>query len=111
VPIVPAVRLALVAATPAVAQPPRADLPTWSVGDPCVCFELPELGHGIFTYYLVNGPKRAADLNRDAIVCLNDFHEYVGQQATMKARAVGGNQHPVMTGEIEGALSLVKVKK
>ena len=32
------------------------------------------------------------------------------QQVTQKSRAMGGNQHPVMKGEMEGALPLVKVR-
>ena len=72
--------------------------------------ELQELGHGIFTYYLVQGLKGAADLNRDGIVTLQELYEYVEQQVTQKSRAVGGNQHPVMKGELEGVLPLMKVK-
>jgi hypothetical protein len=75
-----------------------------------VSIELPELGHGVFTYYLVQGLKGAADLNRDGIVSLQELYEYVEQQVTRKSRAVGGNQHPVMKGELEGVLPLVKVK-
>ncbi len=75
-----------------------------------VSIELPELGHGIFSYYLVNGLKGAADLNRDGIVSLQELYEYVEQQVTAKSRAVGGNQHPVMKGELEGALPLAKVR-
>jgi hypothetical protein len=75
-----------------------------------VSIELPELGHGIFTYYLIQGLKGAADLNRDGIVTLQELYEYVEQQVTQKSRAVGGNQHPVMKGELEGALPLVKVR-
>ena len=74
-----------------------------------VSIELPELGHGIFTYYLVQGLKGAADLNRDGIVSLQELYEYVEQQVTQKSRAVGGNQHPVMKGGLEGVLPLVKV--
>jgi len=74
-----------------------------------VSIELPELGHGIFTYYLVQGLRGAADLNRDGIVSLQEVYEYVEQQVSQKSRAVGGNQHPVMKGEMEGALPLVKV--
>ncbi|MBI4489051.1 MAG: caspase family protein [Deltaproteobacteria bacterium] len=74
-----------------------------------VSIELPDLGHGIFTYYLVQGLKGAGDLNRDGIVSLQELYEYVEQQVTQKSRAVGGNQHPVMKGELEGALPLVKV--
>ena len=76
-----------------------------------VSIELPELGHGIFTYYLVQGLKGAADGNRDGIVSLQELYEYVEQQVTTKSRSVGGNQHPVMKGELEGALPLVKVAK
>ncbi len=74
-----------------------------------VSMELPELGHGIFTYYLVQGLKGAADLNHDGIVSLQELYEYLEQQVTQKSRAVGGNQHPVMKGEMEGILPLVKV--
>ncbi|OGK85808.1 MAG: hypothetical protein A2X52_11070 [Candidatus Rokubacteria bacterium GWC2_70_16] len=74
-----------------------------------VSLEVPELGHGLFTYYLVQGLKGAADLNRDGIVSLQELYEYVEQQVTQKSRALGGNQHPVMKGEMEGALPLVKV--
>jgi hypothetical protein len=73
-----------------------------------VSIELPELGHGIFTYYLVQGLKGAADLNKDGIISLQELYEYVEQQVTAKSRAVGGNQHPVMKGEMEGVLPLAK---
>ncbi len=76
-----------------------------------VSIELPELHHGIFTYYMVQGLKGAADLNRDGIVTLQELYEYLEQQVTQKSRAVGGSQHPVMKGELEGALPLVKVRK
>jgi uncharacterized caspase-like protein len=72
--------------------------------------ELPELGHGIFTYYLTEGLKGSADLNRDGIVSLQELYEYVEQQVARKSRAVGGNQHPVMKGEMEGVLPLTKVR-
>ncbi len=75
-----------------------------------VSIELPELGHGIFTYYLVQGLKGAADLNRDGIVSLQELYEYVEREVAQKSRAVGGNQHPVMKGELEGSLPLVRVK-
>jgi uncharacterized caspase-like protein len=74
-----------------------------------VSIELQELGHGIFTYYLVNGLKGAADLNRDGNISLQELYEYVEAQVTAKSRAVGGNQHPVMKGELEGVLPLAKV--
>lgn len=75
-----------------------------------VSVELPELGHGIFTYYLTEGLKGAGDLNRDGIVSLQELYEYVEQHVVRKSRAVGGNQHPVMKGELEGVLPLTKVR-
>ncbi|HEU5195725.1 MAG TPA: caspase family protein [Methylomirabilota bacterium] len=75
-----------------------------------VSIELPELGHGIFTYYLTEGLRGAADLNRDGIVSLQELYEYVEQQVSRKSRLVGGNQHPVMKGELEGVLPLTKVR-
>jgi hypothetical protein len=75
-----------------------------------VSIELPELGHGLFTYDLVQGLKGAADLNRDGIVSLQELYEYGEQQGTSKSRVVGSNQHPVMKGELAGGLPLVKVK-
>jgi hypothetical protein len=75
-----------------------------------VSLELGDLGHGLFTYHLVRGLQGAADLNRDGIVSLQELYEYVEQQVSQKARAVGGNQHPVMKGELEGVLPLLTVK-
>jgi hypothetical protein len=76
-----------------------------------VSLELGELGHGLFSYYLIEGLKGAADLNRDGIVALQELYEYVEQQVAQKSRAVGGNQHPMMKGELEGLLPLTKVPK
>ena len=73
--------------------------------------ELPELGHGIFTYYLVRGLEGYADLNRDGIVSLQELYEYLTQEVGRKSRAVGGNQHPMLKGELEGALPLTKAGK
>src|SRR3972149_518300 len=65
--------------------------------------ELDELGHGIFSYYLVRGLQGAADLNRDGIVTLQELYEYVEQQVSRKARAAGGKQNPGMKGGLGGS--------
>jgi uncharacterized caspase-like protein len=75
-----------------------------------VSIELSALEHGIFTYYLVEGLKGAADANRDGIVSLQELYEYVEQEVTARARSVGGNQHPMMKGELEGPLPLVRIR-
>ena len=74
-----------------------------------VSLELPELGHGLFTHYLLQGLRGTADLDRDGVVTLQELYTYLEQQVTQKSRATGGNQHPVMKGEMEGQLPLVKV--
>jgi len=43
-------------------------------------------------------------------VSLQELYEYIEQQVSQKSRAVGGNQHPMMKGELEGVLPLVKVR-
>jgi uncharacterized caspase-like protein len=73
--------------------------------------ELAELGHGIFTYYLVRGLEGYADNNRDGIVSLQELYEYLAQEVSRKSRQVGGNQHPMMKGEMEGVLPLTRAGK
>ena len=70
---------------------------------------MPELGHGLFTHYLVQGLRGAADLDRDGIVSLQELYQYLEEQVSQKSRAIGGNQHPVMKGELEGLMPLIKV--
>jgi uncharacterized caspase-like protein len=73
--------------------------------------ELAELGHGIFTYYLVRGLQGYADNNRDGIVSLQELYEYLAQEVSRKSRQVGGNQHPMLKGEMEGVLPLTRTGK
>jgi hypothetical protein len=74
-----------------------------------VSIEVPELGHGLFTHYLLQGLRGSADLDRDGVVVLQELYTYLEQQVSQKSRASGGNQHPVMKSEMEGLLPLVKV--
>ena len=74
-----------------------------------VSLEMAELGHGLFTYYLLQGLQGHGDLNRDGIVSLQELYAYVEQEVTQRSRALGGNQHPVLKGELEGVLPLAKV--
>jgi len=76
-----------------------------------VAVELAEIGHGLFTYYLVDGLRGAADLDRDGIVTLQELYQYLEQQVSRHSRQVGANQHPVMKGELEGVLPLVRVRR
>ncbi|HEX9614716.1 MAG TPA: caspase family protein [Bacteroidota bacterium] len=53
--------------------------------------EFPELGHGVFTYYLLEGLKGAADLNNDYLVTVNELMGFVEEQVKRKTR---GAQNP-----------------
>jgi hypothetical protein len=57
----------------------------------------------------VQGLRGAADLDRDGIVSLQELYQYLEQQVSQKSRSIGGNQHPVMKGELEGLMPLIKV--
>jgi hypothetical protein len=41
---------------------------------------------------------------------VQELYEYVEQTVAVKFRAVDGNRHPVMKGEMEGAPPLVRVR-
>lgn len=53
--------------------------------------EYPELGHGVFTYYLLEGMKGEADLNNDYTVTINELMQYVEDQVKRKTK---GAQNP-----------------
>jgi uncharacterized caspase-like protein len=76
-----------------------------------VSLELADLGHGLFTHYVLEGLKGAADSNGDAIVTVQELYEYVEREVAQRSRAVGGSQHPVLKGELEGPLPLVRVAR
>jgi len=53
--------------------------------------EFPELNHGVFTYYLLEGMKGEADLNNDYTVTINELMQYVEERVKRKTR---GAQNP-----------------
>ncbi|MFO7706976.1 MAG: caspase family protein [Desulfobacterales bacterium] len=68
-----------------------------------VSIEKDELQHGVFTYYLLEGLKGAADLDRDGMVTVDEAYRYVSEKVP---RATGQEQHPVKKGEVEGSIVL-----
>jgi uncharacterized caspase-like protein len=75
-----------------------------------VALELPNLGHGVFTYFVLEGLKGKADRNHDGLVTVSELYEYVEGQVDSTARRAGGRQRPLMKGEIEGTLPLSKTR-
>jgi hypothetical protein len=65
--------------------------------------ERENLGHGVFTYYLLEGLNGKADLDGDGIITVDEAYAYVSKKVP---EATGQNQHPVKKGEVEGQLIL-----
>lgn len=55
--------------------------------------EREELGHGVFTYYVLQGLSGKADKNRDRAITVTELFDYA---STEVARATGNNQNPVL---------------
>ena len=75
-----------------------------------VALELPELAHGLFTHYVLEGLAGQADRDRDGVITVAELYEYVEREVDKKARSVGGRQRPLMKGEIEGSLPIAEVQ-
>ena len=60
-----------------------------------------DLGHGIFTHFVLEGLAGKADANGDQIVSLGELYEYVGDATkTRTARKFGELQTPRFRGEV-----------
>ena len=68
-----------------------------------VSVEKDDLRHGVFTYYLLEGLKGAADSDRDGMITVDEAYRYVSEKVP---RATGQEQHPVKKGSVEGNLIL-----
>ena len=74
-----------------------------------VALEPVELGHGLFTYYVLEGLSGKADRNGDGVVTVSELYPYVEDQVERRSRTAGGRQRPVMKGDIEGTLPLAQL--
>jgi len=74
-----------------------------------VALEPADLGHGIFTYCLLEGLSGKADRNGDGVVTVSELYPYVEDQVERRSRAAGGRQRPLMKGDIEGTLPLSRL--
>lgn len=64
-------------------------------------------GHGVFTYYLLQGLRGQADRNRDNLVTITELFEYVSRQVN---EATEGKQSPILYGNYDRTLPLATVK-
>jgi hypothetical protein len=56
-----------------------------------VSVEKDELGHGVFTYYLMEGLRGSADTDADGLVTVDEAYRYVSEKVPA---ATGQEQHP-----------------
>lgn len=64
-------------------------------------------GHGVFTYYLLQGLRGQADRNRDNLITITELFEFVSRQVN---EATEGKQSPILYGNYDRALPLSTVK-
>jgi len=62
-------------------------------------------GHGVFTYFLLNGLKGSADYNQDERVSLGELIPYLSEKVR---RATLNAQSPTVSGKFDPALSIGK---
>jgi len=65
--------------------------------------ESEKLGHGVFTYYLLEGLKGKADTDNDNLITVDEVYRYVSEHVP---KATAQEQHPVKKGSVEGRLIL-----
>jgi len=73
-----------------------------------VSLETPEMGHGLFTHYLIEGLKGLADKDQDGSVTVHELYEYVYENVSQHARKMGGGMHPIQKGSVKGKIFLTQ---
>jgi hypothetical protein len=68
-----------------------------------VSLEKEELGHGVFTYFLLEGLEGKADMDGDGQITVDEAYDYVSRNVP---KATGQEQNPVKKGSVEGRLIL-----
>jgi len=58
-------------------------------------------GHGVFTYYLLEGMKGQADFNKNGLVDIRELYEYVYRKVSDDTN---GQQHPELKGSFDNKL-------
>ncbi len=71
-----------------------------------VSLETPDIGHGLFSYYLIEGLKGVADRDQDGLVTTHELYDYVYENVSEHARKMGGSMHPIQKGSTKGKIFL-----
>jgi len=73
-----------------------------------VSLETNEAGHGLFTYYLAEGLKGAADKDQDGLVTTQELYDYIFENVSRHAREIGGSMNPIQKGFLKGKVFLTR---
>jgi tetratricopeptide (TPR) repeat protein len=73
--------------------------------------EIQEYGHGVFTYYLIQGLTGKADQNVDGYITLDEIWDYVKNNVRNTAKKYGIHQTPIIDGRHSSGILLSKYPK
>ncbi len=73
-----------------------------------VSLETTEIGHGLFSYFLVEGLKGAADIDRDGLVTMDELYAYLYENVERESQKLGGRMRPMRRGSASGDVYLTQ---
>lgn len=65
----------------------------------------PEIGHGLFSYFIMRGLEGEADLNKDQKITAQELHAYVAERVAKEAQRKGVQQNPTISGAYQKVIS------
>ena len=77
--------------------PPNSTLISSSSGSQ-ISASSSEIGHGLFSYFVMKGLEGDADLNKDQKITAQELHEYVVERVSKEAQRRGMQQTPSISG-------------
>ncbi|MBU3602563.1 caspase family protein [Polynucleobacter sp. AM-25C3] len=67
-----------------------------------------EIGHGLFSYFIMRGLEGEADLNKDQKITAQELHAYASERVTKEAQRKGVQQNPAISGAYQKVISAQK---
>ncbi|OYZ71897.1 MAG: hypothetical protein B7Y06_13050 [Burkholderiales bacterium 24-55-52] len=67
-----------------------------------------EIGHGLFSYFIMRGLEGEADLNKDQKITAQELHAYASERVSKEAQRKGVQQNPAISGVYQKVISAQK---
>ena len=67
-----------------------------------------EIGHGLFSYFIMRGLEGEADLNKDQKITAQELHAYTSERVSKEAQRKGVQQNPAISGVYQKVISAQK---